>query len=142
MTKKTRLIPGINIQWPWGELIVSGQKTIETRGYDIPEKYRGIEIAVIQTPGPRGRKEAGILKACIIGTVVFEKTIRYKSETQWKKDFDRHRVPASDPTYKFNPNKEKWGWTVKQVSKLPKSMPPPKKRGIVFATACVITGQD
>ena len=51
-------------------MLLSGEKTVETRGYPLPEKYVGCELAIIETPGPRGRREAGIEKARIVGTIV------------------------------------------------------------------------
>lgn len=131
-------IPGINIQWPWSELIASGLKTVETRTYPIPEKYRGVELALIETPGPRGKKEAGIEKARIIATVVFGKDFQYESESSWRRDRKRHQVDVNDPQYAFNPKKEKWGWEVNKVKKLKKHLNPPLKRGIVFALDCKI----
>lgn len=134
----TKSIPGINIQWPWSELIVNGHKTVETRSYDIPEKHRGVELAIIETPGTRGKKEAGIDQARIIGTVVFEKTYQYSSQKHWASDESRHRVPVNDPQYRFSSEKPKWAWVVKRVTKFNKPKSAPVKRGIIFATQCKV----
>jgi len=133
-----KVIPGLNVQWPWSEMIVSGEKTVETRSYSLPEKYRGVELAVIETPGPRGKQEANIEKARIIGVVIFSDCIQYKTKTQWYGDQQKHCVPESDSQYGFNPDKEKWGWVVKSVKRLSAPKPPPTKRGIVFALKCEI----
>ncbi len=139
MVKGNRTIPGINIQWPWSELIASGKKTIETRKYDIPEKLRGQPLALIETPGPRGKKEAGINKARIIAIVVFRKTYRYKNQKHWASEEPLHRVPAAEPRYRFKSGKPKWAWVVESVELLKRQKPAPKKRGIVFATSCKVT---
>lgn len=131
-------IPGINIQWPWSELLLNGKKTIETRTYPLPKKFEGVELAIIETPGPRGKKEAGIDKARIIGTIVFGQSFQYKNEKEWRNDQARHRVDVNDPQFAWDKRDEVWGWEVKKVKWLPAVVNPPKKRGIVFANSCII----
>lgn len=132
------VLPGINIQWPWSELIISGEKTIETRSYPIPTKHIGKTLAVIQTPGPRGKKEAGIKASTIIGTVVFSKCYRYASKDHWKRESNLHKVDVNDPSFKFKNGKVKWAWVIQAFQKFDKSLPAPKKRGIVFASKCIL----
>lgn len=135
--KKT--IPGINVQWPWSELIASGSKKVETRSYDIPEMHRGQELALIETPGPRGKREAGITAARIIGIVRFQRTYQYKAKSAWLSENGLHRVPADDKMYGFKKDKPKWAWVVESFTPIDPPLPPPKKRGIVFANACKIS---
>jgi hypothetical protein len=132
------VLPGINIQWPWSRLILSCEKTVETRRYNIPVKYLGKPIAIIETPGPRGKREANIQKASIIGVVIFSSAYEYTSESHWKSEFNLHKVPTNDPQYKFEKGIPRWAWVVKEVRNLSQPLPAPKKRGIVFATACSI----
>ncbi len=134
--KKT--VSGLNIQWPWSELLINGSKSVETRGYPLPKKYIGVELAIIETAGPRGRREAGIEFARIIGTVVFEESFEYVSREKWEKDRKRHRVSVDDPLFKYDPRVKKFGWVVKKVTRLPRPLPAPKPRGIVFASECHI----
>ena len=133
-----RAIPGVNIQWPWSQLLLSGVKTVETRGYPLPAKYIGQELALIETPGPRGKKEAGIERARIIGTIVFSGSIEYRSGGAWSKDRDRHQVQQDDPVFAFRAGTPKWGWVVEQVTKLIEPSAAPARRGIVFAARCAI----
>lgn len=133
-----RTLPGINIQWPWSDLLLSGQKVIETRSYPLPEKYRGQPLAVIETPGPRGKKEADIARARIIGVITFSESKRYKTKSEWRRDFAKHRVAESDLQFSFKADKEKWGWIVASFERFSKPVPAPAKKGIVFATACQI----
>jgi hypothetical protein len=137
MTKR-RVIPGINIQWPWSQLLLSGEKTIETRTYAIPEKYIGQELALIETPGPHGKKKAGIDKARIIGVICFDASKQYRSKEEWDADRKLHQVDVDDPQYAFKKTKPKHGWPVISVKNLAKPLPAPKRRGIVFASACEI----
>ena len=46
---------GINIQRPWAELLLSGEKTVEARNYPL-NSFRGEELWVIQTAGPSNRR--------------------------------------------------------------------------------------
>jgi hypothetical protein len=134
---KTKKIPGLNIQYPWSRLLLSGEKSIETRSYPIPGKFIGVEIAVIETPGRSGKKN-GVAKAQIVGTITFVGSKRYESKQSWLKDHKKHLVDEKDPQYGFDPNRPKHGWVVGKVRTLRRPVAPPLKRGIVFARDCVI----
>lgn len=138
MTKSSEELPGVNIQWPWSQLLLSGQKSVETRTYPLPVDKTNVRLAVIETPGPRGRKEAGIDKARIIGTIIFRRSFKYKSKSEWLQDKNRHQVSENDPLYGFDSKKEKWGWEVAEYVLFKKPIPAPKKKGIVFAKSCEI----
>lgn len=135
---KRRILPGLNIQWPWSRLLLSGEKVVETRSYPIPDKHIGKELAIIETPGPRGAAEAGIAKAQIIGTITFSDSFEYQSRDQWLADRKRHCVSPGDPVYGFKSDTPKFGWVVASVSQLPKPVAAPKKRGIIFASECIL----
>lgn len=133
MTTTPRELPGINIQWPWSEWIISGRKTIETRTYPIPQKHLGKPLALIETPGPRGRAQ-GIAKARIIGVVTFSESFQYMDKQHWAEDRPYHLVEASDDQFGFSTDKEKWGWRVAKIEKFEKYLPAPEKKGIVCAS--------
>ena len=134
--KHDDVIPGINIQWPWSELILQGKKTIETRSYPIPKKHIGKPLAIIETPGPKGKKEAGIEKARIVGVVIFSGDKQYQSKSSWAADKKYHLVEENDHQYFFSKLKPKWGWTVSEVKRFKTVLPAPTSRGIVFASEC------
>ena len=133
-SRSTWVGPGINIQYPWSQLLVSGEKTVETRGYPLPAKYAGKPLAIIETPGPTKPR----FKARIIGVITFSHSIQYKTYAEWDADRGRHRVPANDPAFRFRAGKKKYGWVVKEVTRLKTPVVAPSKRGIVFASACSI----
>lgn len=133
----TRSLPGINIQYPWSEFLVSGEKKVETRSYPLPAKFVGVEMAIIETPGKLGKKN-GVSKARIIGTIVFTQSKKYESLREWKKDRPLHLVSEDDPVLAFNLNKPKYGWLVKSVTRLSRPLPPPTSRGIIFAKGCKV----
>ena len=133
MTKKVKVYPGVNIQWPISELIVSGEKVIETRTYPLPEKFIGQEIALIETPGKNGK-----FKARITAIIKFEESFEYKTKAEFYRDAKKHCVtPNSD--WKWDPQKGKWGWPVTVVKKLKKPCAPPRSRGIIFAKNCKVS---
>lgn len=133
-----KLLTGINIQWPWSEHLLDGSKTVETRSYRLPDSLKNIELAVIETPGTSGKKLAGILKARITGTIVFEDSFQYKTKKHWLSDYNKHLVEPDNKTFGYLTKKEKWGWIVKSFTKLDTSVPPPSKRGIILAKNCKV----
>ena len=46
-------LSGLNIQQPWSSLLIDGYKSVETRSYPLPQKYEGVELALISTPGKK-----------------------------------------------------------------------------------------
>ncbi|MGE3263119.1 MAG: hypothetical protein AB7K68_15160 [Bacteriovoracia bacterium] len=138
---RTKSIPGINIQWPWSRLIVDGSKTVETRRYPIPSHYLEVPLAIIETPGPKGKSEAQILKAQVVGIVCFKRSFRYSTAADWRDDFKRHQVSA-DSQFRFDSKKETWGWEIMSVTKFAKPYPAPSKRGIVFTKSCKISSGE
>lgn len=132
-----RSLSGINIQYPWSELILSGKKKIETRSYPLPKKFEGVELALIETPGKVGKK-FGIQKARIIGTVIFSGSKRYPSRHAWNRDRSRHLVADDDPQFAYSDDKPKYGWIIKSVTRLSSPTRPPSSRGIVFAKGCKV----
>lgn len=131
-----RKVPGLNVQWPISELLLSGDKTVETRKYPLPQRYRGVELAIIETPGPQGRK-TGRTKAEIIGTIVFSDSFLYPSKKDFDQDFSRHQVEPNHSQFRFVSGTPKYGWVVKEVKKVKRS-PAPKKRGIIYAKTCLV----
>lgn len=127
-----RVLPGINIQYPWSKLLLERTKVVETRRYPIPQQYVGVPLALIETPGNnRG------LRAQIVGLIEFSSCFRYENKADWIADFSRHRVPADSP-FAFTNGKETWGWIVKSIKPLKLPTPPPARRGIVFTKECSI----
>jgi hypothetical protein len=118
---------GINIQAPWSQLLINGQKCVETRSYPLPKNYEGVPLALVETPGKYGQ-----FKSRIIGTITFSHSFCYPDEHIWASDYNRHMVEKSDENYGWKPNKLKYGWVVSQVTKFDHPILAPKRKGIVF----------
>lgn len=112
-------------------------KTVETRGYSLPKKHLGMKLALIETPGPLGKKN-GISSARIVGAIQFSGCFLYKDRSQWAGDYERHRVPPNDPSFSYQEKKPKWGWEIERVWTVIPPVPAPRKRGIVFSGQCRI----
>ena len=115
---------GINIQWPISQDILSGKKTIETRTYKLPDHYLNVDMAMVETPGPKGR-----FKARIVAIIRFTSCFPYKNKKEFYEDYDRHLVDKnSDWAWKDKP---KWGWKLEIVSNIKPSVLC-KQRGIIY----------
>jgi hypothetical protein len=123
---KKKTYAGINIQFPISKLILSGEKTIETRTYPIPEKYIGKEMLMIETPGKVGK-----FRARIVAIIKFEDSFQYTNKWEFYKDQSRHKV-TQNSTWAWTRAKKKWGWPVRVVKKLKMPIAITKRIGIKY----------
>ncbi len=123
MTKKT--YTGINIQWPISRKILSGEKSIETRFYPIPQQYLNKEMLLIETPGTQGK-----FKSRITATIKFTKCFKYKNIKSFYADYDRHFVDK-DSLWAWK-DKPKWGWQVEIVKVIDPPISFLGRKGIVY----------
>lgn len=124
-----RVLPGINIQYPWSQLLLSGKKTIETRLYPIPKKYTNVPLALIETPG-----KGGDFPARVVGIIRFERCYRYESERAFRSDESRHLLKKG-ADFDWKTGREKWAWHVVEVEPLSTAIPAPKHRGIIWTSS-------
>ena len=116
----------INIREPFATLIVSGQKTVETRRYALPLHIRGERVAVVATNGRRGPS------AVIVGTVIFDACEKYDDYEAWLAAADKHRV-SNESLYKYEPARPTFGWSISEARRLIKPVPCGSiRRGIIF----------
>lgn len=136
MARKT--IPAINIQHPWSQLILSGQKTLETRFYPLPAKYVGQPLAIVETPGSNRQ-----VKSRIVGFVVFGQSFRYKSKNAFYRDKKVHLVDSKDSSFSWEQGggKAKWGWPIEKVIPMEIELPDGLRRGIVFTKSIGVPPQ-
>lgn len=95
---------GININdkyYPFTEQIFSGLKTIETRNKKTLHPYIGQRVGIIKT---------GKGKAILVGFVTIGQPIYYKTEEEFRKDEDKHRV-SKGSKYDID-GVGKWGYTL------------------------------
>jgi hypothetical protein len=125
-------IPGINIQFPISRSILSGEKTIETRTYPIPNHYLNKELLFIETPGPEGK-----FKASAVGIIRFDSCFKYETQEIFYSDEKRHKVSKESPfAWKQEP---KWGWEIGYLQPFKEAYPINQIRGIVFTKSLTVT---
>lgn len=117
---------GINIQYPISRLILSGEKTIETRTYPLPKEFVNSWVAIVETPGPSGE-----FKSRIVAIAKFGESFEYESEKKFYKDTTKHRVDRSSP-WAWTSSKPKWGWPILQIIELKKPELLSKRIGIKY----------
>lgn len=125
---KKNIYTGINIQFPISRLILSGEKTIETRTYPIPDRLIGTELAIVETPGKKGN-----FKSRVIGLITFGESFKYSSKKEFYQDISKHCV-TPDSAWAWDSKKGKWGWKILSVTALTKEIPLKKRSGIVYST--------
>ena len=90
----TLSLPGLNINWPFSQLILAGVKTIETRTYALGHRniaQPDVEMWLVETPSKADAISKGWVlaggaavaprpeKAQIVGTVTFSHSDEYES---------------------------------------------------------------
>jgi hypothetical protein len=127
-------LPGINIQAPWAQAIVSGRKVIETRFYPLPKKWVGHPLAIIETPG-----KARHFKRRIAGLVIFGRSRCYADKASFAHDRPQHLVGPDDPLFGWrDDSKPKWAWPIRWVEAYRQSLPAEFRAGIRYARAVEI----
>jgi hypothetical protein len=116
------------MQAPWCELLLSGEKTVETRGYPLPDRLKHEWVWLIETPGPKGK-----FKARVRGRIKFSESIQYRNKSRWLADYSKHRVSPEDPQYAYTSERPKYGWLVEDVESCERPFAPPARRGIVYS---------
>lgn len=116
---------GLEMQEPWGGLLLRGKKKIETRAYDLPKCLLGKRIVILQTKGRDGVSSLPnvIAKDDIIGTVerigwcIFDRVIIYRYKSKFEADEPKHLV-KSDSVYGWKDDtKIIYGWVVAKYGK-------------------------
>jgi DNA repair photolyase len=131
MQTRTVTLPGINLQAPWAQALVSGQKVIETRFYPMPEKWVGQPLVIIETPGKAGR-----FRSRIAGVVIFGPSWCYADKAAFARDRARHLVDPDDPHFGWREGgKPKWAWPVRWIEAYQQPLPAGFRAGIRYARA-------
>lgn len=98
----------LNMFAPYSNALVNGEKTIETRNYQLPNKCKGVRIGIVEIMP----KNLPSKKPELIGEVVFVDCKEYTSKEEWEKDAPYHKVDPKDERFGWKKNKKKFGWVV------------------------------
>jgi len=98
----------LNMFAPYSHALVNGEKTIETRNYQLPNKCKGVRIGIVEIMP----KNLPSKKPELIGEVVFVDCKEYTTKEEWEKDAPYHKVDPNDERFGWKKNKKKFGWVV------------------------------
>ncbi len=134
MRSGTIVLPGINIQAPWAQAIVSGRKVVETRFYPMPEKWVDQPLVIIETSGKAGR-----FKRRIGGFVIFGQSWCYADMASFARDQSKHLVDPDDSLFGWRQDgKPKWAWPIHWAEAYQQPLPHNFRSGIQYARAVEI----
>ena len=135
----TLCLRGLNIQWPFSQLILLGAKTDEVRGYDLGHRKicsKDQEVWIVETKGPSIKDAAQAAQAIvgdlhigsrpaaaqIVGTVSFSKSCLYRDQQAFHDAKDRHRI-AIGSQKDWDGTRERYWWRVGKVRSLATPVP-------------------
>ena len=139
---------GINIQYPFSRLILSGVKTVEVRTYRLGDRNLGgvnEDLFLIETPGSRNLKGALLDRrypigpppsvAQVIGIVRFSSSEQYANKPtsryqwhmpSWNKHRSKHRIKEGGH-YDWNRKDAMYAWHVDNVQSFSEPVPAGEK---------------
>lgn len=98
----------LNMFAPYSTQLVRGEKTVETRNYQLPNKCKGVRIGIVEIM-PKGLPSK---KPELVGEVVFVDCKEYLSREQWEADAPQHQIDVNDERFGWKKNRKKFGWVV------------------------------
>ena len=128
----TLTLPGLNLQWPFSRLLLTGQKTIEVRKYPL---FRSIQDCssmafIVETPGESNDAFAvavgtGLeqlsprpVKAQIIGVARFQDDGEYTDVAAYQADRAQHCINPDCSSKEWNGAGKRYKWRVTSTSEL------------------------
>lgn len=131
MKKKAKTYTGINIQYPISQLILSGDKTVETRTYPMPGKMVGVPLVFVETPGRFGK-----FKSRLVALITFGESFAYKNAEEFYLD-ERHLVDRFSK-WAWEEDKPKWGWPIIAINVFSEPQRLGRRPGIVYSKDIVL----
>jgi predicted transcriptional regulator len=107
----------------FADLIVSGQKSIETRRSRSLDNLIGNRVKIVRTTGKGD-------EARVIGEVTIGEPIQYRTRAEFAKDYDKHLVDE-DSDFAFQDG-GKFGYPMLNPERYNTPYPMPKRKGIVY----------
>lgn len=131
---------GLNIEWPYSQLILAGLRTVEVRGYGLgfknPNVLPGEEVWLIETLGPKKARKNAIgdrrdigqrpKRAQIVGTVIFSQAEQYADVDAFRADAGRHCIEERG-AHVWDGRGDRYAWHVWAVRALSKPICGPVK---------------
>ena len=132
----TWCLRGLNIQWPFSQLLLVGIKTQEVRKYDLGERgicYKDTAMWLVETPGDSSRANKNAIsfdapiaarptRAQIVGIITFDWASKYVTRKSFCDARGQHCI-SSDSKFEWDGRKRLYGWHVKSVHALQTPVP-------------------
>ena len=144
----TLSLPGLNIQWPFSQLILVGVKTVEVRTYALGHKsiaQPDVEVWLVETPASanaivkgwaladgdslRRSLRARPRRAQIVGAVTFSRSSQYESLAAFQADRENHRIAEGRHRYDWDGSGKRFAWHVSAFRRLTQPIPQPGQKG-------------
>ena len=120
------VLRGLNVQYPFSQLILHGLKSVEARRYPLGHRKiatAGEELFLIETPGQTTHNALlGDMvlpprpeTARIVGTIVFSADQRYDSTEDFRQDAGAHRIKAGAKGYDWTGEGNMYAWRLARV---------------------------
>ena len=137
-------LPGLNINWPFSQLILAGVKTAEARAYDLGYHniaHPHVEMWLMETPGDakaitKGWALAGDARiaprpqhAQIVGSLTFSRADRYESLESFRSERECHRI-GQGGAYDWQGAGDMYAWRVSGTRRLVQPVPQPGRKGV------------
>ena len=121
----TLCLRGLNIQWPFSQLILMGEKTEEVREYDLGHRKictESEETWIVEARGLHAHATTDAIcdglevaprprAAQIVGTVTFDSASKYDGTRAFRSARDRHRI-ADGSKFDWDGKGARYGWRV------------------------------
>lgn len=141
----------LEVQQPYADLILSGDKTVETRTYALPAEFVGRKIHILRSPaGAAGRsavpdavapEAAAKLGLDVVGWASFGSCAPYPDEAAWRADRAAHCVDVDAPAYGWPAEGVIYAWRVDAVEALsPRPLSAPIRRHLRSLFRCCAVG--
>ncbi len=139
-------IRGLNIQYPFSQLILLGCKTEEIRTYPLGRRgiaEAGEQMFLIETPGAKNAHGALLeganvgpppQHAQVVGTVAFSSSRPYANISEWQGDRQRHRIAEGSSRYDWDGSGDMYAWHVDEVQRFSQPVPAGQKSQIGYRT--------
>jgi hypothetical protein len=133
---------GLNIQWPFSQLILAGAKRIEVRSHALGDKPHiatlGEEMWLIETPGPSANANANAMaegvaigprpkKAQIVGTATFSNSEQYGDVLAFHADAVNHCIREGGEK-DWTDDKDCHAWRIAGSRSITKPIPAPEDK--------------
>ncbi len=132
----TLTLPGLNVQWPFSQLLLAALKKCEIRRYALGHRniaHVGAELWIVETCGVSASASKNAVlgdvalgarpaKAQIVGTITFSQSAPYAGLPEFRADAAAHRIKAGG-AFDWDGNGEMHAWRVASVRPLAHPVP-------------------